>query len=131
MNFALISLATPLFAGLLLLLCGRTIKTRTTGFVAIASTLASLIAAWFALLHVATVETEILLNIGGWETGLADFEMKHILTVRFALCRRAHDFHYQEWRYIAPFGQFKRHWIYLAVAARPLPRQSVRISQSS
>lgn len=71
MNYALISLATPLFSGLLLLLSGRALKTRTTGFLAIASTVISLAAAWFALQEVAAAGESIMLNLGGWEDGLA------------------------------------------------------------
>lgn len=71
MNFALLSLAIPLLIGLLLLLCGRALPKRTTGFVAIASSVFSLAAAWFALQEVAAAGAAILLNLGGWETGLA------------------------------------------------------------
>lgn len=71
MNYALISLAIPLFTALLLLLAGPTVRTRTTGLVTIASTVLSLAAAWMALLAVAAEGSDIMLNIGGWETGLA------------------------------------------------------------
>lgn len=71
MNYALISLAIPLFTALLLLLAGPTVRTRTTGLVTIASTILSLAAAWMALLAVAAEGSDIMLNIGGWETGLA------------------------------------------------------------
>ena len=71
MNFALLSLAIPLFCGLLLLLSGRALRTRTTGFIVIVSTVASLVAAWFALQEAAAAGADIMLNLGGWETGLA------------------------------------------------------------
>lgn len=71
MNFALLSLATPLFSGLLLLLCDRALKTGTVAFWAILSTVVSLAAAWLALQDVVAAGTSIMLNLGGWETGLA------------------------------------------------------------
>lgn len=71
MNFALLSLAIPLCTGLLLLLCGRALRARTTGLVTIVGTLFSLATAWFALQEVAAAGVAILLNLGGWETGLA------------------------------------------------------------
>ncbi len=71
MTYALISLSIPLFCALLLLLAGTYVSERALAITTITASLLSLIIAWLALQEVATANQSLLLNLGGWESGLA------------------------------------------------------------
>lgn len=71
MSYALVSLFIPMLSALLLVLIGKTLSERNAGIMAIACGFFSLVAAWFALMEVAAGNQPILINLGGWETGLA------------------------------------------------------------
>lgn len=71
MTYALVSLFIPLLSALLLVLIGKGLSERNAGIVAITSGVISLVAAWFALADVAAANQPILINLGGWESGLA------------------------------------------------------------
>ncbi|MDP3518537.1 MAG: proton-conducting transporter membrane subunit [Pseudohongiella sp.] len=71
MTYALVSLSIPLLSALALMLAGARLSNRNAGIMAIVTSLLSLGAAWFCLLDVAAANQSILLNLGGWENGLA------------------------------------------------------------
>ncbi|MDO9521319.1 MAG: proton-conducting transporter membrane subunit [Pseudohongiella sp.] len=71
MMYALVSLSVPLLCALLLTLAGSGLKNRHAGQITIVCSAVSLIAAWFALAEVAALAQPVLINLGGWETGLA------------------------------------------------------------
>jgi len=70
-TYALVSLMIPFLSALLLILVGTRLSERNAGVIVIASSFASLVAAWFALMAVAGAEQAILVNLGNWENGLA------------------------------------------------------------
>jgi multicomponent Na+:H+ antiporter subunit D len=71
MTWALASLSLPLMLALLLIAVGKRLDLRTTGVMVILSGCLSFTAAWFALMEVAATHQSILINLGGWENGLA------------------------------------------------------------
>lgn len=71
MTYALVSMFTPMLSALLLVMVGNRLSERNAGIVAIASGVISVVAAWFALTAVAAAQQPALINLGGWETGLA------------------------------------------------------------
>lgn len=71
MTYALISLSIPLLSALVLMLAGARLSNRNAGMMAIVTSLLSMVSAWFSLLDVAAANQSILLNLGGWENGLA------------------------------------------------------------
>lgn len=71
MNYALTSMTLPFVCALLTLLAGPRLRTRHSGMLTVGGSLLSCVAAGMALLQVADSGTTELLNLGGWETGLA------------------------------------------------------------
>jgi multicomponent Na+:H+ antiporter subunit D len=70
-NYALLSLAFPLFTALILTLAGRLLSPRSCGRLVLLSSFASLTAAVLALEFISRQSETSFLALGGWETGLA------------------------------------------------------------
>jgi multicomponent Na+:H+ antiporter subunit D len=70
-SYALISLALPMFCALLLMLTGPNLSQRSAGVVTVIVSALSLFFASLALQEAANADQSILLNLGGWDTGLA------------------------------------------------------------
>lgn len=71
MTYALISFSIPLFCALLLMLAGNRVSNRVMAITTVIASTLSLIAAWLALQEIAAANQSQLLNLGGWDTGLA------------------------------------------------------------
>jgi len=71
MTYALISLSIPLFCALLLMLAGSRVNERTLAIITIMASVLSLFAAWLALQDAAAANQSQMLNLGGWDAGLA------------------------------------------------------------
>lgn len=104
MNLALTSMAIPLMAGLLLLLTGPGQIRRWGGFVTLAVSVASGLAAWLAL-QSTTVEPRQEILLGNWEEGLAiRLELTALSALLLLFTALIHGL-------VALYAQFSRHGI--------------------